>query len=69
MDDHRVIPSKRLPVRPPIVLTVTMWLLLDRLYVSEVVWGIMGTVIAIVWIAAIYAMIVQKFADPFDDKG
>ena len=56
--------SPTAPVRP----TITWWLLLDRLHVGDVVWGVYYTITAIVWAASIYAIHKAEPIDIFKGK-
>ena len=60
MSRTKVIAGKNLPIRLPITLSILLWLLLDRLGAPSWVWGVVGTLLAIVWIVAIYAVFTQE---------
>ena len=44
------ISYKNLPATWPITPTITFWLLLDRLGVGDVTWGVFYTLAAIIWV-------------------
>ena len=48
--------------------TITWWLLLDRIGVGDVVWGVYYTITAIVWAASIYAIHKAEPDDIFKGK-
>ncbi len=60
------IAYKNLPVRYPIVPTLAWWLLLDRLDVGGVAWGVFYTVSAIIWAIIILAVFKTKQIDIFE---
>ena len=53
MKKRKVISSKNLPMRMPIIGTLVWWLVLDKLGAPGWVWGVLGTVLFVGWIAAI----------------
>lgn len=61
----KVVASKNLPFRPPVIATIVMWLFLDRLDAPDIAWGIMGTLYAIVWIAWIAYAFQKEEVDIF----
>lgn len=62
----KVIAVKYLPVRPPIGWTIVAWLVLDRFGNNPTAWGIVGTLLVILWIAAIIAIFTQDMVHPKD---
>jgi hypothetical protein len=52
----------------PIFSTLTAWLFLDRVSAPGWVWGVVGTLFAVVWAANIWKLSVQKFAAPAEIK-
>lgn len=48
-----VLPVSVLPTRLPIGLTAIVYLILDRFDAPGWVWGVVGTVMALLWIGAI----------------
>jgi hypothetical protein len=69
MKKTKVVSTKNLPVRVPTVATIAWWLLLDRLHVSPIAWGVFYTLAAIIWIITIVGLFVQESADPFEPRG
>jgi len=64
----KVIARKNLPVRLPLFPTITLWLLLDKLQSPGYVWGIVGTLMALIWIAAIFMIIKEKEVNVLENK-
>lgn len=56
MTKRKVISRKNLPTRMPLALTIALGLLLDRCAAPGWVWGVVGTLMAVVWIAVIFGM-------------
>jgi hypothetical protein len=63
MKKQKVVSVRNLPTRPPIILTVVIWLLLDRLKAPGYVWGILGTLICFMWIAFVVGMFNEDMTD------
>lgn len=55
-----------MPTKFPVPITILVWLLLDRLQVSELMWGISYAVAAILWIAIIITFFTEDRKDVFD---
>lgn len=51
MKPRRVIDASCLPLRMPLLPSIVLWLLLDRLQAPGFVWGIVGTIMALLWIS------------------
>ena len=49
MKKSKVINPKNLPLRPPLIGTLVWWLVFDKLDVPGWGWGVMGTLLAVVW--------------------
>lgn len=62
------ISIKNLPTRLPVGLTALMWLMLDRFGASDLAFGIVGTLIVLAWICAIYRMCNREVVDLFDNN-
>lgn len=60
----KVIAWKNLPTRFPTYQTVLAWLLLDRFHVPGYVYGIVGTVLAFLWVGSIMMMCKEEKAEP-----
>lgn len=56
----KVISSKNLPTRPPLVASVVAWLALDRSHAPSWLWGCVGTLLLAVWVLCIYVMANEK---------
>ena len=50
----KVISFKQLPTRLPFQFTAVIYLLMDRFSAGALAWGIVGTLMAIIWIGCIY---------------
>lgn len=59
MKHQKVIKLSQLPAKPPIVATIAYGLLLDRFHAPAWLWGVVGTLAAILWIFTIVAMCIQ----------
>jgi hypothetical protein len=57
---NKVISRKQLPTNLPTQFTLLMWLVLDKLDSPGWVWGVVGTLVAILWASAIHAMYTQE---------
>ena len=64
----KVIDRKNTPPAAPVMPTITWWLLLDRIGVGDVVWGVYYTITAIIWAASIYAIHKAEPVDIFKGK-
>jgi len=60
------ITHSNMPTKFPVPITILVWLLLDRLQVSELMWGISYAVAAILWIAIIITFFTEDRKDVFD---
>ncbi len=49
----------------PIFSTAVVWLLLDRLHASDLVSGVVYTVVALVWLGCIHRLVTEKSVDIF----
>ena len=61
------ITAKNLYTQIPVVGTITFWLLLDKLNVNGVVWGIFYTLSVIVWISVIAQIFTTTPTDIFKE--
>ena len=61
----KTLARKNLPVSSPILPTLAWWLLLDRLEVSGVVWGVAYSVAALVWAVNLYTLFKTEQVDIF----
>jgi hypothetical protein len=60
---RRTISPANLPMRPPLWITVMLWLLLDRVHASAFVWGVVGVLVLLAWIVWIYDMSTREDVD------
>jgi len=63
MSGTKVIAFKNFPARPPISLSILLWLLLDRLAAPSWVWGVVGTLLAIIWALSLYSICTQELVE------
>lgn len=63
----KVLSWRNLPSRPPWILTAVVYLLLDRWQAAGWVWGAVGTVLFILWVASVWQMIIEDDIDIFKD--
>lgn len=64
----KVISYKNLPTRYPTSATVFAYILYDIGKLSDIVSGIVGTLLFVLWINAIYHSIQEEETDIFEDK-
>lgn len=64
-----VISADCFRLRLPVIDTIVMYLFLDKLNSPGWVWGIAGTLFAIIWILAIIDVITRKEINIFTDAG
>jgi hypothetical protein len=60
MKKRLVVASANLPTRLPVWSSLITWLVLDRVKAPGWVWGVCGTIFAIVWITSIVLLFVEK---------
>jgi len=53
MKKRKVIKRNNLPIRPPLTITLVMYLLLEHFNAPGWAWGIVGTILGILWIGGI----------------
>lgn len=63
MSGKKVIAFKSLPMRPPINLSILLWLLLDRLSAPVWVWSVLGTLLGIIWIVSLNLIFTQELVE------
>lgn len=68
MKKHKRITFSNLPSSAPIFGPTVIWLLLDRLQVGPVWWGVYWTLTAILVIFWIIAVLTSEYVDIFDDE-
>jgi hypothetical protein len=62
-DYYRVIRPSSLPMRCPLVATLVFYLTMDRLSAPGWLFGVVGVIMATVWMAWIYGMAVNVAVD------
>lgn len=67
MKDKKVISRKNLPSRLPIPSTLLYILCLYYFQAPEWLWGIMSTLLGIMWVVAIYEKASEEKTDIFND--
>jgi len=67
MKSVKVISYKQIPVKIPTIPTAVAWLLLDRLQAAGWVWGVVGTMFALLWIGSVTAFFMQETVDVIKD--
>jgi multisubunit Na+/H+ antiporter MnhE subunit len=57
------VSPKNLPTRLPFLFSAVIWLLLDRFQASDLISGIVYTLLAIIWIGALVGLHQEKHCD------
>jgi len=65
---RKVISRKNIPSYPPFALTGVLYLLLDKLQVSMLWWGIFGTLVVLMWLAWVIVIWQEDEIDIFKDN-
>ena len=60
---NEVIAFKNLPSRLPVIQSIVFWLLLDRVQPPRWCWGVIGTVLAFIWVVCLVGFFKQKEVD------
>jgi len=47
---RRVVHGKNLPIRCPLVSTLVLWMVLDKVSAAGWVWGVVGTLVVVMWV-------------------
>jgi len=68
MKKTKVISNKNLGMHSPILLTAVVYLFLDKFNAVGWVWGVVGTVFALFWIAYFYSIFTSDPVDIFEEK-
>lgn len=63
MKKIHVIKTKYLPIRLPLLSTAVAYLMLDKLNASALVYGIVGTIYALIWVLSIVGLAYQEQKD------
>ena len=65
MSKH-VLGHDQLPASPPVAATIAAGLLLDRIRAHPVIWGVVGTLFAILWVGTVYRWATEEAATASD---
>ena len=69
MKERKVISGNNIPVRIPVIDAIVLYLLLDKFNAAAWIWGVVGTLWAIMFIATLIATWNEKSIDIFkEDK-
>ena len=63
----KVIKQANIAPRLPLTFTAVTYLFLDKFDATGWIWGVMGTLILVMWIASITTIIKADFIDIFDE--
>lgn len=66
MKTRKVIHAKNLSMRSPLVATVAFWLALDYWHAPGWGWGVVGTIMGVLWIAWIVDCLNVEQKDIFE---
>lgn len=64
MNTEKELHPKYLPIRPPIQFTALVLLVCDRFTLPGWAWGVVGSLLVLIWIAAIVRMVQTKWVKP-----
>lgn len=56
----KVVANKNMPARLPIWQSITIWLALDHWHAPQWLYGALGLLLLVMWIAEIYKLFTQK---------
>lgn len=59
MKRKKVLSWKQLPAKPPFLFGMVCWLLLDRFSAAGWVWGVVGTLVGIMFIGWVYSLFTE----------
>jgi hypothetical protein len=65
---QKVIASKNIQLSFPLSLTILAYLLLDKFNASGWLWGVVGTIFVIWYIAVIFSWATTEVVDIFEEK-
>jgi hypothetical protein len=68
METQKVITRKNLPSSLPLPFTMLVYLYLDRFNPAEWVWGVVATVLVIIWLSVLYSIATENRVDIFSGK-
>lgn len=64
---RKVINAANIPCEWPVVPTLVLYLFLDRVDASGVVWGIIGTFVVLAWVLVAIDVFTREQLPPLDD--
>lgn len=67
MKKRRVVKRACLASKPPIMESLLFWLILDRFHAPGYAWGIVGTLVVLIWIGFVITLFSEDYRDPFED--
>jgi hypothetical protein len=67
MKKDKVIRYENLPRNLPLFQTLVIWLVFDRLSAPGWLWGVVVTLVVLIWSVSIFAMATQKQIDIFQE--
>lgn len=65
---NKKISYRNIPSKPPIWNTLVCFLVMERFNAPEWLWGVLGFIFAIAWVASIYGIIMEEAVDIFEEK-
>jgi len=68
MKKTKVISIKNLPVRAPTLVTALAYIFLDKFHAVGWVWGVVGTLFALIWISYFYGLATSDNVDIFKEE-
>jgi hypothetical protein len=67
MKNVKVIKQANLAPRLPLTFTAVAYLLLDKFDAAGWIWGVLGTLIVVIWIASIVGIVKADFVDIWEE--
>ncbi len=67
MKRRRVVKRTCIASPAPILHSLFAWLVLEHFAPAGWVWGVVGTVVALLWIGFITTLFTEDYRDPFED--
>ena len=65
---NKRIKASNLPMQPPLIGTLVWYLVLDRFDAPGWLWGVMGTLLAVLWIAFFVGLFMNEYVDVLNSK-
>lgn len=69
MKKRKVISSKNLPIRPPLIGTLVWWLVFDKLGAPGWAWGVLGTLVVVGWIVFVVDVLNRDYVEVLNSEG